>query len=294
MFSSLILGLMAAFGWGTADFLARFAARRIGAYRTLFFIQSFGLLILTPWMALQGRGFSVGSGHHAVLWAILAGLLNVVSGLALYHSFKVGALAVVAPISGSYPALTLLFAVWSGEVITRMRAAGIALILVGVPLVAISFAGRTPESHRTVAEGEAKLARGVGWAVLAAAGFGTVFWLLGFHVMPTLGGVASVWIIRLTTFVTLAAIAAPLRQSLRLPQGKTWWTVAGVGVLDTAAFVTNNTGLKSGEVSLVTVLASLYSSVTVLLAWAFLRERMAWSQWLGVGLIFAGIVLMSR
>ncbi len=30
----------------------------------------------------------------------------------------------------------------------------------------------------------------------------------------------------------------------------------------------------------------------VLLAWIFLRERLQWSQWCGIGVIFVGIVLV--
>jgi len=41
------------------------------------------------------------------------------------------------------------------------------------------------------------------------------------------------------------------------------------------------------------VLASLYGAVTVILAWIFLREKLERSQWLGIILIFAGIVLVS-
>ena len=65
-------------------------------------------------------------------------------------------------------------------------------------------------------------------------------------------------------------------------------------MLDTAAFVFNNAGLHTGQVSVVSVLASLYGAVTVVLAWIFLRERLDLSQWLGIALIFAGIVLVSH
>ncbi len=41
------------------------------------------------------------------------------------------------------------------------------------------------------------------------------------------------------------------------------------------------------------VLISLYSAVTILLAWIFLREHLQWSQWLGVGIIFGGFVLVN-
>jgi drug/metabolite transporter (DMT)-like permease len=69
--------------------------------------------------------------------------------------------------------------------------------------------------------------------------------------------------------------------------------LAAVGLMDTAAFVANNAGLHIGPVSVVSVLASLYGAVTVLLAWIFLRERLERSQWLGIVLIFIGIVCVS-
>jgi drug/metabolite transporter (DMT)-like permease len=100
-------------------------------------------------------------------------------------------------------------------------------------------------------------------------------------------------VIRLTSFSALVLAAAPARQSLRIPHGSVWWLFAAVGVMDTAAFVANNAGLDTGQVSVVSVLASLYGAVTVLLSWIVLRERLERSQWLGVALIFAGIVLVS-
>ncbi|MGC2269415.1 MAG: DMT family transporter, partial [Candidatus Acidiferrales bacterium] len=85
----------------------------------------------------------------------------------------------------------------------------------------------------------------------------------------------------------------PVGQSIRLPRGGVWWLLLAVGVLDTAAFVANNAGLSTGQVSVVSVLASLYGAVTVLLSWIFLRERLELSQWLGIVLIFAGVVMVS-
>jgi len=69
--------------------------------------------------------------------------------------------------------------------------------------------------------------------------------------------------------------------------------LSAVGFMDTAAFVSNNAGLHIGPISVVSVLASLYGAVTVLLSWIFLRERLERSQWLGIVLIFMGIVCVS-
>ena len=166
---------------------------------------------------------------------------------------------------------------------------GLAVTLVGVILAATSFA----QSPGDAAKESAHLAKGVGWAILAALGFGVLFWFLGFYVVPAVGPAISVWVIRLTCFSVLALVAAPARQSLKLPSGSVWWLLAAVGFLDTAAFVANNAGLQTGQVSVVSVLASLYGAVTVLLAWIFLREKLERSQWFGIVLIFAGIVLVS-
>ncbi|MGA7916641.1 MAG: DMT family transporter [Candidatus Acidiferrales bacterium] len=302
---AIILGLTGAVSWGAADFAARFASRRVGAYRTLFFMQFFGFLALSAYLKWT-IGFSgVAPGWRPWALAIFAGILNMAASLALYHSFEVGTMSIVAPVSSSYPALTVALSLLSGERIHALRGAGLAVTLVGVILAATSFApqarsGTTapaaPNASATPADGEtahAHLSKGVGWAIFAAAGFGVMFWFLGFYVVPLVGSAVSVWVMRLTALVSLALVAAPVGQSIRLPRGGVWWLLLAVGVLDTAAFVANNAGLATGQVSVVSVLASLYGAVTVLLSWIFLRERLERTQWLGIAMIFAGIVMVS-
>lgn len=300
---AIILGLTGAISWGAADFAARFASRQVGAYRTLFFMQFFGFLALTVYLKSTG-GFSHGIAPGWQPWgmAVAAGLLNVLASLALYHSFEHGALSIVGPVSSSYPALTVALSLLSGERIHAVRAAGLGVTLLGVILAATSFAQskdtetQTRPEHAAAAHTEqqrAHLSTGVGWAICAALGFGVLFWFLGFHVVPAVGSAVSVWVMRLTALVALSLAAAATGQALKLPQGKVWWFLLAVGILDTAAFVANNAGLSTGQVSVVSVLASLYGAFTVLLAWLFLRERLERSQWLGIVLIFIGIVLVS-
>jgi drug/metabolite transporter (DMT)-like permease len=287
---AIILGLTGALCWGTADFAARFASRRVGAYRTLFFMQFFGFIALSIYLKCRGGFFEgIAPGWHPWALAALAGVINMIASLSLYYSFQIGVMSLVAPVSSAYPALTVALAVASGERITVLRGVGLAVTLVGVILAATTF----PPSADDSAKESAHLTKGVGWAILAALGFGVLFWFLGFYVVPAVGPAISVWMIRLTCFSVLAVAAVPARQSLKLPTGSVWWLLAAVGFLDTAAFVANNAGLQTGQVSVVSVLASLYGAVTVLLAWIFLREKLERSQWFGIVLIFAGIVLVS-
>ncbi|MEO8971683.1 MAG: DMT family transporter, partial [Ktedonobacteraceae bacterium] len=138
-----------------------------------------------------------------------------------------------------------------------------------------------------------QLPRGVAWALAASLGYGIIFWVMGFRVTPVLGGVAPVWLIRLITLSTLALFAIPLKQNIAIPRGSVWWYIAGAGILDTAAYVSFTIGLTGGQVAIIGVIASLFSAVTVVLAWIFIREKLQWSQWLGVGIIFVAIVLVN-
>jgi drug/metabolite transporter (DMT)-like permease len=312
---AIILGLTGALCWGGADFAARFASRRVGAYRTLFFMQFFGFIALSVYLKSRGGFFEgIAPGWHPWALAALAGVINMIASLSLYHSFQIGVMSIVAPVSSAYPALTVALAIASGERITALRGAGLAVTLVGVILAATTFTSaaastlnetaakesatketgaKDSAAKETAAKETAHLSKGVGWAILAALGFGVLFWFLGFYVVPAVGPTISVWVIRLTSFSVLALAAIPTRQSLKLPIGSVWWLLAAVGFLDTAAFVANNAGLHTGQVSVVSVLASLYGAVTVILAWIFLREKLERSQWFGIILIFAGIVLVS-
>lgn len=291
----ILLGLATALSWGSSDFLARFAAKRTGTLRTTFYMQTTGFVLLSFFLwhfRAWGHLFD-GSGWKPWAWGVLAGGMNACSTLALYRSFETGKLAVVAPISASYPVLTMALALTSGEKLTAARIAGIGLAIVGVIFVAEGEAAdENSSADKKSREGERS--GGVLWALLAALGFGFLFWVLGIRVVPRTGPYAAVWMIRLTSMLATCAVLIATRRKAKFPSGRLGWQVLGMGVLDTGAFVMNNRGLQLEQVSVVTVLSSLYGAVTVGLAAAVLHERLRWRQWAGIVAIFAGIYLISR
>ena len=134
----ILLGLATALCWGSGDLFARFATRKIGTVHTMLYMQLTGFVLLTLVMrALGGWGhLANGSGWRPWMWGVLAGALNTSATLGLYRSFEIGKMSVVAPVSASYPALTMLLAALTGERLTAARFAGIALTIAGVVLVA--------------------------------------------------------------------------------------------------------------------------------------------------------------
>ena len=292
----ILLGLATALSWGSADLLARFATRAIGTFRTMLYMQLTGFLLLTlalHWLGGWGH-LADGSGWRPWAWGIAAGLLNTISTLALYRSFEIGKMSIVAPISAGYPALTMVLSALTGERLTALRFAGILLILAGV--VVVAHGEEVPDDANVLDEqarpGKMKL--GVGWALLSGAGFGVMFWLLGIRIVPLVGAAQSVWLIRLTSVVGTAVVILFLRRPIALPGLRANRWILGVGLLDTSAYVLNNFGLQREQVSVISVLASLYGAVTVGLAATILGEKISRWQWLGIVAIFAGIVFISR
>jgi drug/metabolite transporter (DMT)-like permease len=288
----ILLGLLTALTWGGADFIARFATHRIGALRSMLYMQLTGFLLLSFLLpALGGWGhLADGSGWHPWAWGFLAGSFNAMAGLALYRAFEIGKMAVVAPLSASYPALTLLLSWMTGERLSTVRIAGILCTLVGV--VVVAGGEKTPDEND--AEAVRRSGRGLGWAMVSAVGFAVLFWLLGIRVIPRVGAIQTVWMIRLTSAVLTAAVIVVSKRPARLPSGEVRWMALGMGALDTSAFVLSNLGMKMEQVAVVTVLSSLYGAVTVGFAAIFLREHVSRWQWAGIVTIFAGIFLISR
>jgi len=288
----ILLGLLTALTWGGADFLARFATRRIGTLRAMFYMQGIGFVLLTiflPWLGGWGH-LTDGSGWRPWAWGLLAGGINAFSTLALYRAFEIGKMSVVAPLSASYPALTLLLSRLSGEPLTGVRASGIFCVLLGA--IVVARGEKAPDAGDT--EAMNRSGAGIGWAILAGIGFGFLFWLLGTQIVPRVGATQTVWMIRLTSAAVAAILILAGKQSMRLPRDNTRWLVFTMGLLDTGAFILSNRSMQMEHIAVVSVLGSLYGAVTVALAAIFLRERISRWQLAGIVTIFAGIFMISQ
>jgi|ERR1700674_4137537 len=288
----ILLGLLTALTWGGADFIARFATHRIGALRSMLYMQLTGFLLLCFLLpTLGGWGhLADGSGWPPWAWGFLAGCINAMCCLALYRAFEIGKMAVVAPLSASYPALTLVLSWMTGDRLSLVRIAGIICTLVGV--VVVAGGEKTPDGNDAAAV--QRSGRGIGLAIFAAVGFAVLFWLLGIRIIARVGAVQTVWMIRLTSSLLTTAAILIAKQPMRLPRGEVRWMVLGMGVFDTGAFALSNLGMKMEQVAVISVLGSLYGAVTVGLAAIFLREHVSHWQWAGIATIFVGIFLISR
>ena len=299
--SGIVLGVATAVSWGSADFLARFATRSVGSVRALFGMQFWGAIFVTILLFFArdwGHLFD-GSGWQPWAWGILAGSINTFAMLALYRAFEIGKLSLVGPVSASYPALTVILSLLSGERLSAYRALGIVAAVLGVIVVAAGEKSSAPlalSNESGDANSNAQKSSGVpglGWAIAAAFSFAILFWLLGLRMIPRTGALATVWLIRvsgaLITFTVLLAKKIPLPVKNKRTRAQLYT----MGYLDTAAFALSNLGMRVEQVAVISVLGSLYGAVTVALAATFLKERIAPLQWAGIAAIFLGVALMN-
>ncbi|GHO92957.1 hypothetical protein KSF_030050 [Reticulibacter mediterranei] len=290
----IVFGLVTALGWSTADFLVRFSTRLIGTYRTLFFMQLIGMFALGIYLIGTGKLAALlsSTSWQPWAWAVLAILLSILGSLTLYRAYEIGVLMVVAPITSCYAAVTSALAFLTGEMVSQVHIMGLVVALTGVVLVATPLGSAFAARKKRVAM-RSGLPPGVLWAIVASLSYGVSFWILGFYVNHDLGAITTTWLTRLITPCLLAACAPLARQSLKLPRGRVWWYIGAIGIIDTIAFVTYNVGLTVAQISIVSVISSLYSAVTVVLAWIVLRERLQRSQWFGIGVVLAGLILVN-
>jgi drug/metabolite transporter (DMT)-like permease len=258
----------------------------------MIYVQFFGLLAVGSLALLTGALANLGSFPiSSWLAGVLGGLIGIFASLSIFIAFERGVLMIVSPIAASYGAITVLLSLLSGETLSPSRSLGVAVCVLGVILASIE---RTPGQTREVATlARYRLPPGVGFAMLAAVLFGVNFWILGFYVVPALGPMVPVVLTRALGSVVMVGLALLTRRSAGPPTRRAAFTILVIALLDTVAFAAYNVGSTTEQIAVVAVLSSLFAAVTVLLAAIFLHERIRWGQWLGLGLILVGIVLVS-
>ena len=268
------LALAAAASWGVGDFLGGLKSRSLNPVAILIVAQPIGLTLLAIWVAVRGQG----PPGSEVLWACLAAVLGTTGLIAFYKGMAAGALSIVAPIAGAGAAIPVIWGLARGDHPSGYQELGFAAALIGIVLASFE---RRPEA--------ARLAAGVGWAAIAMVAFGAYY--IPMHEASHGDFLWAAFVFRLTSTTLIAAAWLVVRPSSArradLP------VLASIGILDTGGNVFFAAASAKGLVSVVSILASLYPVVTVLLARAVLHERVHRSQELGIVLALAGIVLIS-
>ena len=283
---AVVLGLLAAISYGSADFLGGLATKRNPAIRTALISQLIGFgayMIALPFLP-EGR-FTA----EAWLWGGLAGITGGLGLAFLYRGLAHGRMSVVAPLTAVIAAiLPVGFGLLTGERPSALQLVGISL---AIPAIALVSSAPHPSANSAATTLRTKAASLGVWDALASGiAIGLFFITLARPGEET--GAYPLVAARIASVSMFLGLVVATRTGFRLARG-TAWLVATSGVIDVTANLLYLFGTREGLVSVVAVLTSLYPGATVALARIVVKERLSVHQLVGLGLALAGVASMA-
>jgi uncharacterized membrane protein len=280
-----VLALASAVCYGAADFFGGFTAKRANAVAIVVVSQLSGLGLLLLMLPALPASAPLPSDY---VWGAIAGLTGGVGVALLYRALAIGVMAVVAPTTAVCAvAIPVLAAIAFGERPGLATIGGIVLAIVAIVLVSQSSA---PEPVR---EAPASHTSASAFPLALIAGVIIGFFFLALARTSNEAGLWPLVVARIVSVGLFAAIAVLTSQSLRIPL-RILGVVAAGGILDMLANLLYLVATRSGPLSVVVTLASLYPASTVLLARIVLHERLNTRQWIGVVCAMAAVVLIVQ
>jgi drug/metabolite transporter (DMT)-like permease len=298
-----VIGLLGAFVYGSADFLGGLASRRIGPLRVTAVSALAGLGgLLVASLFVHGE-WSVA----AVGWGALSGLTGAAAIALLYACLAIGPMSILSPLTAVVSAIVpMSWGLLGGETLAPIGYLALALALVAVVLV-----GFVPEKGAVRPS-----LRGILMAIASGALIGAFFIVI--DQTPDDSGLvplvvnrtvsAAVMFAAVGTTVLVARARVRVRARARPaggggdahPRARHAWRpglvlAVACGLVDAAANVLLLTGIRIGDLSVISVLTAMYPAGTIILAAAVLRERIAPVQWVGLALalVAAGMLAVA-
>ena len=270
-----LLALGSSVVWGTSDFFAGLASRRRPAVAVVGWTQGLALVVLTviafgPWSTVTWSGWPP--------WAVGAGLVGMTVLVCFYSALSSGTMGVVAPIAALGVVVPVALGVATGEEPSAWSWVGMVVAVIGVTLAS------GPELSGAVST------RPVLLAGVAALGFGFALFFLDRGAREST--VMTLWGMRMTSVTVLLVLALVVRSvgGVR-PREAPALLLIGCGDLTANALFA--VASSRGQVSVASVLGSLYPVVTALLARFVVGERLRAVQQAGVVLAVAGAAVIA-
>jgi drug/metabolite transporter (DMT)-like permease len=284
----IVLALGSALTYGISDFTGGILAKRAHVLTVVLLSQLVSCAILTLVLPFWDGTLSWG----ALQFGAAAGVAGMAGASLLYRGLAIGRMGVVAPITAVLAAaIPVAFGLATGE-----RPGAFALIGVVTGLAAVVLISSAPEPNldtsgvRHQLKSIMRSGNGVPEALGAGAGFGLFFILL--ERAPADSGLWPLAGTRISMVVFGAVLVAVAGAPIR-PPDQMGLSIVWLGFINLAADLLYLLATRSGLLSLVAVITSLYPAATVGLARIVLNERMVKQQMVGVGCAAVSVVLIA-
>jgi drug/metabolite transporter (DMT)-like permease len=287
------LALLTSVAYGVANYLGPRLARDAPYLLLLFVGQGCSLLLSAVVVAAVAAG---PPDAAALAWAALAGVGNAIGLILFYEAAEIGPLSIITPIGSIGIAVPVAVGLSSGESVSAAQMAGILLAVTGLVLVArrpgtpvAPVPGEPLPAHP--ADQNAARRRAVVLSLLAAAAFGVFL-----AAIKPASEESAPWAVAVSRFGVVAIVGAMALRAGALMPGRTatrLGLLAIPGVLLFAGTLSYAAATREGDLTVVSVLGSLFTIVTVSLAVTLDGERLTRIAWAGVAAAITGVILLS-
>lgn len=218
-------------------------------------------------------------GAADVGWSVVSGVAGVVGISCLYRGLAVGRMGTVAPVTG---VLAATMPVLAGVLLEGLPGPTV-LTGIGLAIVAVVLVSR-------VAGEEGRGRQGLGLALVAGTALGT----FNITIAQLTNGLVfgPLTIVRAVEAILVVVVIAATRTPWRL-SGGILPLVLLIGVLDMSGNAFFILARQAGQLAMAAALSSLYPVATVVLAAAFLRERITRVHAFGIAAAALAIVLIT-
>ena len=276
---AIVLAVLSALLYGWSDYMGGRATRQMSVLRVTLYIEFLMTVSYIALVVLDPAPFVL----RDAVWGAIAGIGGVGGVAAFYLALSMGSISVASPVAGVLSAVIPVVAgIAMGE-----RPSPLAMIGIGIALASVILVSGVMSSRRE----EVSMPRPQFLLVLAS---GALFglWYIALDVAGSESGWWPLLTSRTLTVPALLVAAYVMRERLRADRmsaaGRRWTLGAWITIL--AANLAYLVAVRSGLLSIVAVIASMYPASTIGLAIVIDREQLSKSQWLGVG--FAGFALI--
>ncbi len=280
----VLFGLGAAVTWGSADYVAAIAGRRIGSHRVVLGFHVVATFLLA--LLVLGTGSLEGVSAADVGFFVLVGAIGWTGYACFYRALAIGPISVLSPIVSGYAMVTLLLAIILLD--ERLGVAAACAVVVSVFGIVLASSGL-----RHIFRVERVDAHGLLFALAAMVLIGA--FVLGVSVKADdLGWLAPVFLARL--FSTVFVFASLIKGGgWRFPDRspRVLWAVVALALLDTAGYISFNLGTEHSDTAIVAAASAPYAVIPVIAGVMFFHERPTPTEWVGVGFVIAGLVLLG-
>lgn len=281
---SVVFGILAFIGYGFGDYFASKATKKEKTIKVSFWVSIIGLIVLSALFLSSFKSIEITKLELFLM--VLSGVSGTIAFYAYYRGLEVEKVSLLSPLVGGCSAVTVILSIFFlAERPVGIQYIGIILVILGTVLISIDL----KDPHRLKSS---SIKTGIKYGLVAMFSWGLMFFLLSATTI-TVGWITPLLITVIIQTIFFTVLLLLNKKEGILPSKNSARSVAMNGIFYVAAFVAYGIGVAYGNTTIVTPLGSAAPVLTVILAIAFLKEKLDAEKIFAIILAIIGIILLS-